>query len=351
MVEEVIAIRPFVAVAAMLLLLTFPETALNAALSAAHTWYYSVAPALFPFMALMPMLTCAESVRVWERLFGRFMRPLLNLPGAAAPALVIAMTAGSPAGAHAAVRICASAGMTSGQLERILICACGFSPAFLVSGIGAAMLGSPAGGRLLLRAQLFSQCAMLLLTRNAPPGAPLPPAEEQEKPEPVRAAVNNVLAVCGYMALFAAAAAVAARILKRRNAGLAVLCLLDVPSAARALTELSVHNETKLLLLAALTGWGGGCIAAQNLAACKNMGVRVGKYVSSRLAHALLSAAAAAVALHLFPSNGGFFRFPLEISALTAVFLLVPVLIFWKKDPFLNKRNFGKTGRNEAENA
>lgn len=323
----------------MLLLLAFPETALNAAVSAAYSWYYSVAPALFPFMALMPLLTCPDSVRAWERLLGRLMRPLLNLPGAAAPALVTAMTAGSPAGAHAAARICASAGMTSGQMERILLCTCGLSPAFLITGIGASMLGSPVYGHMLLRAQLFSQCTMLLLTRNTPSGKPLPPAEQGETPEPVRAAVMNVLAVCGYMALFAAAAAIISRVLRSKTAGIAALCLLDAPSAARALADLAIHNEAKLLLLAALTGWGGLCIAAQNLSACKNMGMRWGKYAAARLCHAMLCAAAAAIQLHLNTRTGSFLLPPMEFSALIAVFLMVPVLIFWKKDLFLNKRN------------
>lgn len=334
----------------MLLLLAFPETALNAALSAVNTWYYSVAPALFPFMALMPLLTCPDSVRAWERLFGRFMRPLLKLPGAAAPAIVISMTAGSPAGAHAAARICASSGMSVGQLERILWCTCGFSPAFLITGIGVSMLGSAAYGHMLLRAQLFSQCMMLLITRNTPPGKTLPPAEHGEAPEPVRAAINNILTVCGYMALFAAAAAVIARILKSETAGIAALCLLDVPSAARALAEHSIHNEGKLLLLAALTGVGGLCIAAQNMAACKNMGIRTGKYISARLSHALLSTAAVACQLRLKPQTGSFSHQPLEISALVAAFLMISLLIFWKKDLFLNKRNSEKTSGKPAKN-
>ena len=78
------------AVAALLL---WPETALNAGREAMRTWAASVAPALFPFLLLMPALTGAEAARAYEALLGRWMRPLLGLPGAAAPAGAVGLLA------------------------------------------------------------------------------------------------------------------------------------------------------------------------------------------------------------------------------------------------------------------
>ena len=337
--------KPIAGPALVCILLLYPETALNAALSAMRAWYSSVAPALFPFMALMPLLTCAESVRVWEYILGRVMRPLLNLPGSAAPAIVIAMTAGSPAGAHAAVRM----GISRGQLERLLWCTCGLSPAFLVAGIGASMLSSPADGRILLRAQLFSQLTMLLLTRNIPDGTPIPQQKSMTAPEPVRTAVMNILTVCGYMTVFSVAAAVISRILQSETAGLAALCLLDAPSGARALSNLPINRGKKLLLLAALTGWGGACIAVQNLAACRNTGVSTVKYLLARVAHAALTTCATAFQLHRNAPNPSISLKPMEISALIAAFFAMLTLFFWKKDPYLNKRKPEKLGGNVSE--
>ena len=333
------------ALTAAALLLIYPETALNAALSAAHGWYTSVAPALFPFMTLMPLLTCPDSIRTWERLLGRLMRPLLNLPGAAAPAIVIALTAGSPAGAHAAVRICSEARMSRAQLERLIGCTCGFSPAFLITGVGVSMLGSASDGMLLLRAQILSQLTLLFLTRHTRPDLPLPPVPESTQPEPIRSAVLNVLAVCGYMIVFAVAAAILARLLRSPDVGLAALCLLDAPSAARSIASLPLSREVKLLSISAVTASGGLCAAVQNLAACKNTGVRPAKYAVSRLLHTLLTTAFTAIQLHKTILSTAFFARPMEFSALTAAFLSVPVLIFWKKDPFLNRRNFEKASQ------
>ncbi len=331
----------------VIVLMMFPETSINAAREAALAWYMSVAPALFPFMALMPMLTSQASARTYERLLGRWLRPLLNLPGAAAPALVVGMIAGSPAGALAAVRTCAAAGLSRSCLERIVCCACGLSPAFLVSGVGVAMLGSAADGHILLRAQIFSQLTMLLLTRRMQGGEPLSTAVDRAPEEPIRAAVLGTLGVCGYMALFNITAALLSRILHSENAGRVALCLLDLPSGARAIANLSINKEAKMLIIAVLAGLGGLCIAAQNLAVCGKYGISKVKYLAARLSHAALMTAATAAQVRLHAPDGGKSLPPFEFSALIAVFLMVPALINLKKDPFLNKRNFeipaGKT--------
>lgn len=309
-------------------MLAFPETALNAAREAMQAWYFSVAPALFPFMALMPVITASGDV--WQRMLGRWMRPVLNLPGSAAPALAAGMIAGSPAGAVAAVRC---GGLTRSELERLACCICGLSPAFLITGVGAAMLGSPADGRLLLRAQVCSQLTMLLFTRGVRPDVLIPAQAQEEERGLVRTAVGSVLAVCGYMMIFSVAANLAARVLGSGTAGVTMLCLLDLPSGARALCTVPMERTPRLLLLASMTGWGGACIAAQNLAVLKKYGVRTGIFLRARLSHAALCTAFSALQLGFSGSAGGKSLPPLEFSALISAFFAVPALISLKKRP------------------
>ena len=150
------------ALAAALLLMR-PEAAVNGAREAMAHWYYAVAPSLFPFMALMPLLTCEAALSAYESALGGIMERAFRLPGAAASALVIGMVAGSPAGCVAAARVAGRCRLSRGQFERLSLACCGLSPAFLISGVGAAMLGDPAAGRLLLRSQMLSQICLLWL--------------------------------------------------------------------------------------------------------------------------------------------------------------------------------------------
>ena len=64
-------------------LLLFPARCAEQARSAMALWAQAVAPALFPFLALLPVLTSEEARDGYERLFARPMRAF-RLPGRAA---------------------------------------------------------------------------------------------------------------------------------------------------------------------------------------------------------------------------------------------------------------------------
>jgi len=333
------------------LLLVYPETALNASRQAMLTWAQSVAPALFPFMVLTPLLTCESAVRMYQKLFGRIMGPLFGLPGAFAPAMVIAMTAGSPAGATAAVRIAAQTGVGRGRLTRTAACVCGVGPAFLIGGIGTAMLRSPAAGGILLRAQLTAQLSLLLFCRWGEEGEPVK-LQCGETSGGVRDAAVSLLAVCGYMMIFNTVAALIARILNSEIAGIAVLCLTDLPGGARALAETALPYEAKMILLGAMTGFGGLCINVQNLAFCCAVGVKAGKYLAIRMLSATICAAA--TAFFVRKSAVSIFNLPqpMAFSALIAGIFAALALISLRNTSFLNKRksdNFHRKNRKNQE--
>ena len=321
-------VRWLAALALMLLLLAFPEAAAAGALSGAAQWYARVAPALFPFMALLPLITCDEALAVYEAWLGRPMSALFRLPGAAAPAFVVGMLGGSPAGAVAVRRVAARADMTQGQLQRLSASVCGLSPAFLIGGVGAGLLGSAAQGRLLLRAQAFSQLALALLLRRAwdRRDEPVHIIEETRAEPPVRGAVLGVLGVCGYMALFGAIARVACRVVGD-TWGRLLLCALDMPSGA-AIVAQSAPQTWRLPALAGLCGLCGACILAQNLAVLRDCGVRPVSFCAARLLAALLNVGYIWVKMKVTLQMPVYYEWnPMQISALTAAILAVPALI------------------------
>ena len=58
-----------------------PEAAVAGAQRAMYLWYTSVAPALFPFLALLPVLTGPDACAAYAAVLSRLMRPLFGLPG------------------------------------------------------------------------------------------------------------------------------------------------------------------------------------------------------------------------------------------------------------------------------
>ena len=325
------------------LLLLEPRAAAAGAARAMAHWYAAVAPAVFPFLALMPLLTCEAAARAYERLLGRWMNALFDLPGAAAPALVIGMVGGSPAGALAARRLAGEADMRRRELWHAAVAAAGFSPAFLVGSIGAGMLGDAALGWRLAIAQLTAQLALALLLRWAWRGraqavrvvAPADGADPARGMSPVRGAVLTVLTIGGYMALFGALAGVAGAYLGGDAANV-LLCLLDVPSGARLVAALPVAMETRLVMLSAMCGFGGACVIAQNLGALRGCDMNAMEYVALRVLAAGIGAAAMALQRTLGQWDGlrlidAVRTRPLAAAGLCAALLSVPALIRLKK--------------------
>ena len=156
----------------------------------------------------------------------------------------------------------------------------------------------------------------------------------------MRAAVEGVLVICGYMVLFGAIGSVVASF-TGANVGLAVLLTADLPSG---LAELSARSfPGKMLIQGVAIGFGGLCIAAQNLDALRGIGVQATECLAVRGVAAGLFGCVSGVILRAQEANfastfgkpGLTYAFSLAIAGIFAV----PGLIFLSKELFLNKEN------------
>jgi len=325
----------------MVLLMKWPETAARAVRAAMQQWYHSVLPALFPFMILMPMITGAEAACIYEKMLGQVMNRVFALPGCAAPAIVTAMIAGSPAGAIASARIAEQAGMSSGQLLRLAGCVCGMSPAFLVSGIGAGILGDVNAGVMLLKTQMLSQIIMLIATRRYSGGERIQPNGCTDGAS--GNAVGAVLSVAGYMAFFN----VIAEMISRVSGGGVwnySICLLEVTAGAGYLAGKEISRSIKMIILAGMCGFGGVSICAQNMKILKKYGISTGGYIKWRVSAAAISAAVMIAQMWIWNHNTYIIRNKwLETASLFVILMAVPTIKVLSK-PFLNKKDFEDFG-------
>lgn len=315
-------------------ILLCPGAAVSGARSAMAQWAFAVAPALFPFLALLPALTAREACAAYERIFSRPMH-LLRLPGSAAPAVIIGMIAGSPGGALALANAAAHTGMSRAQCRRIALSVCGVSPAYLILGVGQGLCGDAGVGLRLAGMQLLTQVLLLILLRPQDSGENIASIYDRENRPGVLAAVETVLGVCGYMVLFSAIASVLGEWIGRR-AGRFLLLAADLPSGLPAFAG-------KPLWLAAGIGFAGLCIAAQNLDALRFAGIKPGVYLGMRCVAALMMTAQVALFLPAADSAGETLppaRMIYAFALLAASILLIPVLNFLSKNLFLNKRKF-----------
>ncbi|NLG24710.1 MAG: hypothetical protein GX558_05095 [Clostridiales bacterium] len=292
--------RPWAAVAFTLLVALDPASALAAGHRALSSWAQTVAPALLPFMVVLPALTGPEMRRALGRPLGRLMRPLFGCPGEAAAAAAIGWLAGSPAGAAAMAHM--ADGMTRAELTRGALLASGASPMFLLSAVGAGMLGAPVAGWLLVRAQLGAVLIAGLALRRAPLAGDMPagPAEPEGDAEvrPVRAAVLNVLFIGGYMAFFAVLARQAALLMGGRMEA-PLLMVMELAGGCEAAAALPIGLNDRLVLTGAIAAFGGASVFMQCMAYLRRLGVSPAGYLAGKLMQALVAAALVRVQLQV----------------------------------------------------
>lgn len=311
--------------------LIWPETSAVAVRKAMEQWYYGVAPAIFPFILLLPLITCRESTYIYEKVFGRLAGILFGLPGSAAPAIVIGMAAGSPAGVIAAGQVAENAGLKQQQLLRIAGCMCGLSPAFLISGIGANIMNDPEFGRKLFLSQLITQIVMLAATRRVNGGCVVEKEDVKTEVQGVVAAVISVLTVAGYMVIFSVLAGIIGKVWKE-SSSVIVICILEVAMGVEKIASIELEASTKMIGMAGLCGFGGICIFSQNTKILKKYGIKAVEYLPYKLISSISSAGIMAVQTiakieirHQIPQEY------IYITSLIGIILVIPACIGQKR--------------------
>ncbi len=279
-------IKIFLALLYAAALVAYPEYALAGAKAGMHSWAVSVAPALLPFAAVIPYLTCDAARHIYERIFGSAVKVLFGLPGGIASAVVTGLMAGSPAGALAVEWVAGAEGLTKGQASRLAGIACGVSPVYALSVMGVTLAGSRRVGWMLVISQLIAQILTGMCFRgySGDDDAVSVSANRISGENGVSVAVTAVMRVCGYMTVFSAGLYMADMIIGSSAAYLAPV--VDLPTGASILAV----NSMPLWMSAAALGFGGLCIGFQNMGVLGRIGVKPLIYFSMKTVSGIVCA-------------------------------------------------------------
>lgn len=270
-------------------LVAYPAHALAGAQNGLRIWASSVAPAIFPFIAVMPYLTCAEARSVYNRLFGKTVGFLFGLPGNTAAAIIVGLVSGSPAGAVAVARVAAAEGLTKGEAARLAGIACGVSPIYALSVMGMGLNSSVTVGWSLVFAQLTAQVITGIIFRKGFKGSAesvIDNAYREDEQSSIIDAVLAVLRVGGYMTLFSVGISLGRQIMGERISYLSVI--IDLPTGLECISRLGWPVWTH----AAALGFGGLCIISQNIGVLSAIGVKSSCYVVQKIVSGIVCCAA-----------------------------------------------------------
>lgn len=125
----------------------------------------SVVPALLPFFIATEILSHTNVVLKIGELFNRYMRPIFNVPGIGAYALVMGIISGYPVGAKIVTNFRNNGLCTKAEAERLLAFTNNSGPLFILGTVGITMFGNTEIGILLFITHLISSLLVGFLFR------------------------------------------------------------------------------------------------------------------------------------------------------------------------------------------
>lgn len=327
-------------VALCLLLLSYPNamaTGISRGLSICST---VIIPTLYPFMLLAGLLAnsplCRRSGRVMDAIVGR----LFGLPGCCGAAILLGLVGGYPAGAIAIARLRERGQITEDETRRMTAFCVGGGPGFVISTVGAGLLGSVQAGILLYAAQTAVSLGIGVVLgrghrrRREQQDLVIPPPKAMA--QVVSDTCGSLLSMCGFVVLAAAGLALAEGCgLARWLAALSGMKVATIAAALAAVTEVSCGCVAVVgsgiltpLWLSLTLSWGGLSVQGQLAAALPQVRIIGWRFWKWRLLHGILSGGVAMGLFALFPLRTetlapGTAVVPYSVSVAATVMLLV----------------------------
>lgn len=302
-----------VLVALCLLLLHYPNamaTGISRGLSICST---VIIPTLYPFMLLAGLFANSSLCRHPGHLITAITRRLFGLPGCCGAAILLSFVGGYPAGAIAIAQLRQRGQITEEETRRMTVFCVNGGPGFIISTVGAGLLGSVRAGTLLFVAQItVSVVSGILLGRghrhtSEALTASLPPKKPMA--QIVSDTCASLLTMCGFVVLAAAGLALAEGCgLARGLASLFKANTTTISSILAAITEVSCGcialaggGMLMPMWLSLALSWGGLSVQGQLAAVLPQERIVGFRFWRWRLLHGVLSGSLAMALIALFP--------------------------------------------------
>lgn len=158
-------ILPFILILFTSGLIIFSSSNLSAAKNGLVLWANSVVPSLFPFFVATELLSYTNFTYYLGKILNKFMKPIFNIRGEGAFALIMGIISGYPTGAKIAANFRKNNICSKEECERLLSFTNNSGPLFIIGTVGISMFGNSTIGFLLLITHLLASLTVGILFR------------------------------------------------------------------------------------------------------------------------------------------------------------------------------------------
>lgn len=290
----------------LILLIVFPEQAMEGAMEGLRLCGTRVIPSLFPFFVASRLIASNMPRISWKGL-----NRLFGVSGNVLPALVLGFLGGYPVGVSTLTSLYRQSRISRQDAERAMSFCNNTGPGLFIGLIGGSIFGSTAASLALYFIHVISAltCGFFLSGdgRNQVRQQSIPEKLSVAKAlsEAVAGAAQAMLQVCSFILLFSALSGILCsfRYISRLP-GTIKAVFMGTLEITKGLSMLDA-SKAGFVAAAALMGWGGLCVHMQAMTLWQEAGLQPKGYFRGKFLHALLSAAFAALLCGEFYFSAG----------------------------------------------
>ncbi len=146
-------------------LILFSASNLQAAQNGLKLWANSVLPTLFPFFIATELLCKTNFTQILGKFLNKFMKPVFNVPGESAIAVIMGIISGYPVGAKVVCNLYEHKICSKSEAERLIAFTNNSGPIFILGSVGVALLGNAELGKILLISHIIASLLVGLIFR------------------------------------------------------------------------------------------------------------------------------------------------------------------------------------------
>lgn len=280
----------------------------------------TLVPSLFPFMVLSSLIAYSRFSHYISAPFSLVVKHLFHLPTYCAAVILMSLIGGYPVGAKLIADLVNNRLLTQKQAERMLCFCVNASPAFVVTGVGAAMFGSVQAGFLLLGAHVAATFVTGILFRPKKSDgfnaeiAPKYMSLSSAFVTAVQASARALVSICAFVTLFAGISAVlrssgATKVLSQLISGLLFLPMSSGDAIVSGILEVTtgcvkaanLQGVQGLILASLFCSWCSLSIICQIMSIVRGSGIGLKPFLFSRVVHSILSCSFTFLLFLIFP--------------------------------------------------
>lgn len=158
-------IIPFCICIFTVFLLVFSNDNLSSAKNGIYLWYNSVLPSLLPFFIATELIAYTNLIPILGKFLNHIMRPIFNVPGEGAFALILGVISGYPVGAKMVANLKEAGICSNVEAERLIAFTNNSGPLFIIGTVGIGIFLDSKIGFLLLFTHILSALTVGFLFR------------------------------------------------------------------------------------------------------------------------------------------------------------------------------------------